>query len=168
MAALAAITLPQLFMGLSAVGTVVSGVGSLVSGQQQKDAADYQAAQYEQQAQESRAAGQRQAIEKRRQGEQVLSTLQARAAASGGGADDLTVQKLGENIAGRSEFQALTDQYTADNRAIGLQDKATATRMTGEAAQTGSYFRAAGTLIDGATGMYDKYDRLNPRRALGN
>lgn len=159
MSGLELFSLPSLFMGLSAAGTIVNTVGAIVQGQAQKDAADFQAAQAEQQAQESRAASQRQSMESRRKGMEALSTLQARAAASGGGADDPTVQKLGENIAGRSEYQALTDEYTGENRARGYQDRATAARMSGDAAVTGSYFKAAGTLLDGASGMFDKYKR---------
>lgn len=156
---------------LTAVGTAVSAAGTIASGNAAEDAGRraqqaqvFKSQQLEMQAQESRAAAQRDALEKRRQGELAGSQLQARAAASGGGADDPTIVGLGEEIAGRSEYQALASIYTGENRARGMTDEAMGARMTGDAAlaegqakKTASTYSAVGTIFSGAGSMFDKY-----------
>ena len=149
--------LPAIAAGVSLLGTAVSAVGTIAAGTAQKSAANYQAQQREQQAMESRAAAQRTSMEHQRQTELMQSKLQANAAASGAGAADPTVVKLGEDIASRGEYQSLMDMYQGENRARGLQDQATADRLSGKAAQTGSYFSAAGTIASGAGSFLSKY-----------
>jgi hypothetical protein len=149
---------------LQAAGTIMGGNAAAAAGKSQRDAAYFKAAQEEQAAQESRAAAQRTALEKDRQARLLQSTLQANAAASGGGAADPTVIGLAQDIAGRGEYQSLMDMYTGENRARGLEDQAMGSRMTGDAAQaegeakrTASYFSAAGTLIGSAGSAYKTY-----------
>lgn len=144
-------------LALSGAGAAVSAIGTIASGQAEKDAAYFRAAQEEQAAQESRAASQRKAIERRREGAYATSRLQALSAASGGGADDPGVIKLGEDIGARSELQALTEDYRGENAARGYMDRAAGSRMTGDAAQTASYFKAASTIISSGSSMYDRY-----------
>ncbi len=169
------------FMALTAIGTGVSAMGTIASGKaaeqagrQAQQAREFEALQQEQAAQESRAAAQRQAIDKRREGQLLLSRLQARAAASGGGADDPTVLDLGGGIAERGEYEALTEMYRGENRARGLEDSAVGSRMTGEALRAegeakkrASRLSAFGTLIGGATSMYGQYNKLPSRVAYG-
>lgn len=158
-------------MALTAAGTAVSAAGTLAAGRAAQDAgmrgqqaAYFEAAQQEQQAQESRAAAQRGALEKRREGRLLLSKLQARAAASGGGADDPTVLDLGGDIAQRSEYDALFEMYRGENRARGLEDQAMGSRMTGdarraegEAKKRAAKLSAIGTIIGGASSMAGTY-----------
>ena len=150
---------------LSAAGTIAGGNAAAAAGQSQQQALEFRAKQEDQAAQESRAVAQRQAIESRHKGELLQSTLQARAAAGGGGADDPTVLELGGNIAQRSEYDALFDMYKGENRARGLQDSAIGSRMSGDAAlaegrakQSASYLSAAGTLIGSAGSAYRTYN----------
>lgn len=145
-----------------AIGTGISAMGSIAQGNAAKSMSNFKARQEEMQAQESRAAAQRTSLERRREGELVQSRLQARAAASGGAADDPGTIKLGEDIAARSEYMALTDQYVGENRARGLEDQAMGTRMTGSSLQRGSNLAAAGTLLSGAGSMFDKFGRKSP------
>jgi hypothetical protein len=149
---------------LSAAGTIMGGNAAAAAGKSQQDAAYFKAAQEEQAAQESRAAAQRTALEKDRQARLLQSTLQANAAASGGGAADPTIIGLGQDIAGRGEYQSLMDLYTGENRARGLEDQAMGSRMSGDAAlaegkakQSASYLSAAGTLIGSAGSAYKTY-----------
>jgi hypothetical protein len=142
----------------------MGGNAAASAGKSQQDAAYFKAAQEEQAAQESRAAAQRTALEKDRQSRLLQSTLQANAAASGGGAADPTIIGLGQDIAGRGEYQSLMDLYTGENRARGLEDQATGSRMSGDAAlaegkakQSASYLSAAGTLIGSAGSAYKTY-----------
>jgi hypothetical protein len=111
-------------------------------GKASADAQYFKAAQEDQAAQESRAASQRTALEKDRQATLLQSTLQANAAASGGGAADPTVVGLGQDIAGRGEYQSLMDMYTGENRARGIEDQAIGSRMTGDAAARGRQGKA--------------------------
>ena len=85
------------------------------------------------------------------------SRLQAFAAASGGGATDPTVIRLGEGIEREGELQALTEFYKGENKARGYMDKAAARRMEGQAERMGSYFKAGGTFLDGAGSLFGKY-----------
>ncbi|PXA06181.1 hypothetical protein DD900_13220, partial [Staphylococcus pseudintermedius] len=91
--------------------TGISAAGTLAAGANAKASANSQAAQMDQQATQARASSQRTMMEHQRQTGLVQSQLQARAAASGAGAQDETVIKLGSDIAGRGEEQALMDLY---------------------------------------------------------
>jgi len=146
---------------LSAGGTIAGGMAAGAAGESQRDAMNFRATQEEMAAQESRAASQRVAMDKRRESVLLNSKLQARAAASGGGADDPGVLDLAGDIAGRGEYDALTELYKGENRARGLMDSAMASRMTGEAAlaegkakRNSSFLSAAGTLIGGSASAY--------------
>lgn len=155
------VALPMIGSAVSAMGTIAGGKSAQQAGQAQQQSLEFRAAQEEMQAQESRAAGQRSAQEHRREGVLLQSKLQARAAASGGGASDPTVVNLAEDIAGRSEYGALMEMYKGENRARGLDDQAVGTRMTGAAAlaegnakRKAANLSAIGTIIGGAGSMF--------------
>lgn len=139
--------------GLSAVlglvGTAVSAAGTLAAGAAQKSAADYQAAQLDQQAKEETAAAQREAQRADKEKKFVLSRQQAVAGASGLGALDETVQSLAGDVITQGEVNKGMISYGGQERAKGRRAQAVSARMEGKAAQTGSYFGAAGTLMDG-------------------
>jgi hypothetical protein len=146
---------------LQAAGTIMGGNAAADAGKAQQQAQYFKAAQEEQAAQESRAAV---ALDKDREGRLLQSTLQARAAAGGGGASDPTIVNLAGGIAGRSEFESLLEMYKGENRARGLEDSAVGSRLSGDAAKaegdakkTASYFSAAGTLIGSAGSAYKTY-----------
>lgn len=159
--------------GLSAAGTIAGGAAANQAGQSTQQADYFKAAQEDMAAQESRASSQRSALEKGRQTELVQSKLQADAAASGGGASDPGVLTLAGNIGGRGEYESLMDMYTGENRARGLTDQATGTRLTGDAAaaegnakENASYLSAAGTLIGSAGSAYRTYNKSPDPRSL--
>lgn len=156
---------------LSAAGTLAAGGAAKSAGEAQQSSMDYRAAQEEQAAQESRAVGQRRMFEKQREGRFALSALQARAAAGGGGADDPTVLNLGGDIAARSEYDALFEMYKGENRALGLEGSAVASRMSGDAAaaegrskKTASYLSAGGTILGGIGSAYRTYKNIPSER----
>lgn len=151
---------------LTGTGAVVGAAGQLMAGASAKASADYRAEQLDMAATESRAASQRQVFERRRQAKLTLSSLQARAAADGGDASNPGIIRLGGDIAARGEYQALSELYLGENRARGLTDEATASRISGSAARTGSYFSAAGTLASGFGSMLGTYGKLtSPAKA---
>lgn len=144
---------------ISAIGGAVTAAGTIASGNAAKEGAYFKAAQEDQASKESRAASQRGAMEARRQASLVQSKIQAGAAASGAGASDPGIVKLESDVAGRGEFQALTEMYKGENRARGISDQAMGDRMSGDAAQTGSYFKGAGTLLSSGGSFYDRYNK---------
>ncbi|QND67637.1 hypothetical protein HB777_29345 [Mesorhizobium loti] len=139
--------------GLSAilglVGTAVSAAGTLAAGAAQKSAADFQAAQLDQQAKEETAAAQREAERAKKEKNFVISRQQAVAGASGLGALDETVQDLAGDVITQGTVNEGMIRYGGEERAKGRRAQAASARMEGKAAQTGSYFGAAGTLMDG-------------------
>jgi len=152
---------------MSASGTIAGGAAAADAGARTKQAMEFRAKQEEQAAQESRAVAQRASLEKRREGTLLLSKLQARAAASGGGASDPGVVDLVGDISQRSEYDALFDMYKGENRARGLEDSAVGSRLSGDAAvaegdakQRAAALSAAGTIISGAGSMYRTYNKL--------
>lgn len=156
---------------LSAGGTIMGGNAAAQAGQSQQQAQYFKATQEDMAAQESRASSQRTALDKGRDTTLLLSKLQANAASSGGGASDPGVLNIAGDIAGRGEYESLLDMYKGENRARGLEDEATGSRMTGDAAlaegkakQSASYLSAAGTLIGSAGSAYRSYNKIpDPR-----
>lgn len=141
--------------------------GAAFEGQAAVDSANYRATQLRQQAQEARAGQQRVALETRRKGGLVQSTLRARAAASGAGATDQTVLGLGEQIAGRTEYESLLEMYKGENAARGMEDAANAAIYQGDVAKRGSEYKAAGygyqtagTLAQSAGSMASQFGSL--------
>lgn len=156
---------------ISAMGSIVGGLAGMAQANAQSAMMEHQAKLQRQQAMEARAVATRQSAEKRREGNLMQSKLQARAAASGGGAADPTVIKLGQDIAGRSEYSALFDMYQGENRARGYEDSANASMAAAKSAQQqgqfallGSVFRAGSSLVGsssimgGASSMQSSYN----------
>lgn len=142
--------------------TVLTTVGQIQQGQGANEAAQYQAAQLEQNAGQARASAQRDAIEERRQAALANSRLQALA---GGGGLDPTIVHLAQNIAGEGEYRALTALYGGEERARGMETSASARRFEGEQAQRASYFKAAGTIFGASPGLYERYGKGGPDAA---
>lgn len=136
--------------GLTALGTAASATGTIAGGDLAMAEAKYKSKQLDQQAAESRAVSQREAMEYRRKGKLALSALQARAAASGGGADDPTIVNLASGIAGRSEYQALATSAAGENKARGYEGAADAALASGKAAKKGAKLAAWATILGGA------------------
>lgn len=155
--------------GLTAgAGTIMSGNAAAAAGQMGQNAKNYEAQQLNQNAVQERAVAQRQALDKARETTFALSGLQARAAASGGSAQDPTVVKLGGDIAGRGKYEALADMYQGENRARGLEAQAKgdiytgeALKMEGDMKREASYFSAAGTVLGSAGSMARQYGELS-------
>ena len=132
---------------LASVGGTIAGMGSAMAagkagkigaalqGQAAMQSAEYRAKQLEQQAQEARASQQRMALETRRKGDLLQSTLRTRAAAGGGSATDNTVMNLAGQIAARTEYESLLQMYKGENAVRGLEDAASAAIYQGKVGQ---------------------------------
>jgi hypothetical protein len=101
----------------------------------------------EREATDERAMGARAALDRRRETELTQSSLQARAAASGGSASDQTVQKLAGDIAERGEYNVLSELYIGESRARGFLDTAAQHRFSGDAARYGAELQRSATLF---------------------
>lgn len=158
-------------MGL--VGTIVSAAAA---GRQaaalrnqaiaERQAAEFNAQQQEMRAMEERAAAQRKAFDKREQGDLALSKLQARAAASGGGAgiNDPTVISLASDIGGKAEYMALGDMFVGESRGRAHEAEADIGRYIGETKARSSEEKAKateigaiGSILGGVGGLFGKF-----------
>lgn len=152
---------------LAAIGTVVSVVGTIASfaaAQAQADAtqeaANYKAMMERRRANEERAAASRRAADRRQERDIAQSALQARAAASGGGASDPTIIKLGQGIETEGTYQALVERYIGEVRGQNLETQANLTEFEGRA--KANALRAKGTIgllsdIPGIAGNLSKF-----------
>jgi hypothetical protein len=142
------------YVGVAAVSTVVNVAGQRKAKKAAKEDAEFEAGQLEARAGQTRATGQRNAAEERRQARLVESALQARA---GGGGLDPTVAKLQSDIAGEGEYRALSALYEAEEAAGGMEASASASRRTGRARATAANYQTAGTVLSAANSMYGRY-----------
>lgn len=149
---------PTVIAIMSAVSTVVSAAGTIMGGNAARGAANFEAAQMQQQAGQERAASQRRAIEERRAAGMANSTVLARAAASGASATDPTVLNIEGNNAGVGEYNALSALYSGEERARGLEMGASARRYEGQTQRQASLFNAGGSLLSGGSSLYEKYN----------
>lgn len=131
------------------VGSAISAAGTIAAGKAQQESKEFEAKQLEIQGQEERAASQRDAERKRKEGNLILSRQQAVASASNLGALDETVQDLAGDVVQETEFQTGMIRYGGEERARGRRAQAAASRFEGANAKAGSKLAAAGTIIGG-------------------
>lgn len=141
--------LPFAMAGMSAGGTALSVMGSLKQAKEQNKLAKFQAAQLEQQANETEAAGQYAALEQRRQAEILQSRALAIAGASGGGTLDPTVLKVISGLAVEGERAVQSEIYNSKSQAQAQRLQATATRYEGYQAKQAGKIRAFSTALSG-------------------
>lgn len=143
----------------SMLGSIVGAAAMQKQAKAERNAAEYNAQVQEKQAMEERASAQRKALEERRKKDVTLSNLQARAAASGGGAgvSDPTVISLATDIEGRGEYGALLEMYTGESRARGREDEAALQRYIGETKAQASEAKATGMILGGIGGLFGKF-----------
>lgn len=118
-------------IALSVVSGFVQASNTLAAGRAEQQAArvrqqalEHQADQARQTAGQERAAAQRDAIEQRRQARFLSSRALARAAASGAGAGDPTVENILGGIGAEGEFRALNELFIGEERARNLETQA--------------------------------------------
>lgn len=134
---------------LSAAGPVMQGVGAAQS-------ANSVASQYDAQANSVAASAQRAAANDRKQGRLAQSRLQALA---GGGGLDPTVVKLAADIAGETEYRALSSLYEGDDRAAGLRFAGDAKRAEGKQARIAGVIGGVSSVLGNSPGLLEKYGK---------
>lgn len=159
-------------------GTVMSAIGSLVAGNSARDAgaahrtaADYRAAQLEQNASNVVAAGQRTAADERLKAQLLASRAIAVAGSQGSPVTDGDVTKIVSDITGRGAYNAAIALYNAEDQARQMNMGAEAERFTGAVQEAGGKqkqaaysFGAAGKLAE-ASSLFSKYGRGGPKAA---
>ncbi|MGN6773249.1 MAG: hypothetical protein ACTHJQ_25895 [Rhizobiaceae bacterium] len=152
----------------SIAGTALSVVGTISAGQQQSAAYEYQAKQQEMQADEAKAASQREAAAQRRQGDFILSKQRAGVAAAGGNVAEPSVIDIMSDTSKEADLAARTQLYKGEQQARGYQDAAAISRVNASNAKTNSYFGAAGDLFKGVTSMYDRFGKPQMSTSFGD
>jgi hypothetical protein len=138
-------------------GTILQGVGALAGGMGEKASSEFEAEQMRAAAGNERASSQRASAEIRRQTRLDQSRLQAVSAASGGGAGDPTVVDLAGDLEEDGEYRRLTALYEGEERARGLEAGASAKKVQGRQAMMGGLVGAAGTILENADSIYDRF-----------
>lgn len=144
--------------GLMVFSTIASTLGAVRQGQATKAQDDYVAQQERVQAGQDIAAAQRAMLTQNQKTAQVESNLQASAAASGGGATDVSVVKDAQEIAEEGSYRALTAMYDGQAKAQGLNTQATDTQWQGSQAGTAGYIKGFSSLLQGGSSLYNRFN----------
>lgn len=146
--------------GATGIGAAIGALGTILGGGASKTAAYYQAAQLNQNAVTARAQAQRGSMEDQQRARMAQSSAIARAAAGGVAVTGATPSSIVGGIAGRGEYQAMTEMARGENAARGMEAEASGLRYSGDAAQSAAYLSAAGTIAGGAGSMFSTYGRF--------
>lgn len=138
---------------LPMIATVAAGglqmIGTIQQGRAQKAAYNYQAEMDKRKGQEELAASQREAIDKRGEGDRLMSRQRAVAAASGGGVVNPTILDIFGDTAQQAEYNAQAQLYGGESRRRGALDQAALAKAKGQAAMRGSIFEGIGQGLGG-------------------
>lgn len=161
----------------AAGATIAGGNAALQAGQLQKQAADFQAAQLEENAGQSFAAGQRQMLDAQERTRLAISSLRAGAAGNGTNVAVGSNAAIAGDIERRGSYNAAMDMFNGDSARIGQLNQAAGVRLSGEAALIGGQeaqqasllqakageFNAAGTIAGSAGNIFKSiYGFTNP------
>lgn len=144
---------------LSTAGKGLAAVGQITGGFSQANNARNVAAQLVSNGGQAVAAGQRRAIGATRQADYVLSKARAGAAASGAGATDPSVLNVEAGIAQQGEYNALSALYEGQDAQRTAQNQASDARADATSYATAGLLRGTGTILEGASSLYDRYGR---------
>jgi ABC-type phosphate transport system ATPase subunit len=145
--------LPFIYAG----ATLLSAGGQVSAANAQAGQLKREAVQYEAQASLDRASSQRKAMEEVRQGKLAESRVRALVAASGAGASDPSVINALANMASEAEYAKDVAIYEGEVSARGNERTAEARRAEAKTAKRAGIFNAAGTVLNGALSMYDRF-----------
>lgn len=111
-------------VGTSLAGGIAAANGDAAAGANAQALGQYQAAQFEQEADTSVARAQRKMEEQQRTGKLIQSKLQANSAGSGLTPGVGSTSILSQQIEGRSTYSALTDLASGEDLAAGYENQA--------------------------------------------
>lgn len=135
---------------MTVASTAVSTLGALQQGQQQKAYANYQAAQADADAKAERDAAEIHADKIRKAARQQAGQARAAIAASGVDVGEGTPVDINSSIYSGAEEDAWSTILTGKSKSAQLNAQAQGLRISGDNAETASYFNAAGSALGGA------------------
>lgn len=141
-------------MGL--VGTAFSSLGAIRAGQQENANAKFEARQLAARAKTVEAAGQQQALQRRREADLLQSHALAVAGTSGAGTLDPDVLNIISGLDVQGERNVQTELFNTNDQANTLRSQSAMTHFAGKQAQTAGMIRGAATAFSGigGAGMY--------------
>lgn len=152
---------------LAIIGGIVSFIGTLASadatraeGEAAREAAYYKARMEERKAMEERAVAQRKAQQTKKELEYTQSSLQARAAASGGGADDGTIIKLASDIEQTGTYHSLLNMWEGEAKGRDRENQAQLDRYVGDRKKEAADARANSMIIGGIGGLFGSFAKF--------
>ncbi|TYL43909.1 hypothetical protein [Dickeya sp. ws52] len=134
--------------------SVLAAGGAVYSGQQQKKASDYQAAQAEADAQAAASAARVEAARIRKAGEAQAARANAAYAASGVDTGAGTALRITSDIVGDAEEDAYLTTVNGVNSAARYNAQAQADRISGNSAATAGYISAGSSLLSAGSKAY--------------
>lgn len=144
---------------LTIASTAVSAAGSVMQGQQANAAAQAQADAMDQQRKAEQQAAAFEAAQEQRKQSYAQANARAQIGASGVGFQGSPTEVLVAN-AGQGQLDLEAIRYGSQLRQNTLSTQADLTRMQGKQARTAGFFNAAGSIIGGASKMYENRVRL--------
>ncbi len=140
-----------------AASTVVTAGGQLAAGQAAQMGAEHEAKQLEQQGKEEYASSTREAQERRREADLLISAARARGAGSGADASDVgMIERVGE-IESAGDYNVLASLFEGKVKKQSLFNQAAASRWGGKVAYKAGRTQALGTAIKGGGKSYGSY-----------
>lgn len=136
-------------------GSLMGAYGTYQQGKEAKKAADFDFAQYLQEASNTRATSQLQAAEERRKGRLLESRIKTLGAA-GGGVDRAVMENI-KDVTGEAEYRALTSIFEGEDKARGLEDAALMRKKEGKSAKKAATYAAIGSLLKTGSSMAKSY-----------
>lgn len=143
----------------------LQAAGTIAQGRAGVEASKAEQAMAAAQGSEIQAVAQRDAIAKKREGDLLQSSLQATAAASGGGAADPTVLEISGDIARESNVQRREIMRQAKERSNMINYQAELGMSAAKTNQKLGYLAAGGQMLSGVAGAFDKYGQGHPAKA---
>lgn len=151
------LTLMATSMASTAAGGALSAVGTLAGGSYAKEAGQVQKKALDQEASTAFASGQRQAFDVQDQTRRTISTIAARAGASGVDAGVGSPATDEGSVAQRGSYHALMDMFNGQNKADSLRYQGELAENEGDVKEEASYLSAAGTLASTGGSMFKTY-----------
>lgn len=167
--------MPQLAPVLTAVstiatigGTILSVQGAMEQGREEKARFQYEQKVAAQQADEAKAASQREAMARYREGRMLLSQQQAAIAGSGGNLTDPSVIDLMDDTKEQVTVAAQTDIYRGEQQARGYNDAAKVAGYNAESAMRAARLNAMSNLFGGVSSMFSRFGQSSQKPVTGS
>lgn len=146
-------------------GTILSTMGAIQQGREQKARFQYEQKVAAMQADEAEAASQRDARERYREGQFMLSQQRAAVAGTGGSIADPSVMDFMGDTQERVALAADTEIYKGQQQARGYNDAAKVAGVNAKNAMSAAYLNAGANLFSGISSMYSRFGQQAKKTA---